>query len=75
MTPAHALHRALDASLAYAASYPAGALRLSNHLPMVLTALWRLGAPATALDTALARAAGRLEPMAPGSEEAYLARH
>jgi hypothetical protein len=33
------LHTALDASPAFAATYPAGHLQLSNHLPMAL-ATW-----------------------------------
>jgi len=69
------LHLALDRSLAYAASYPAGALQLSNHLPMMLTALWQLGAPADAMDAALQRAAKRLVPRAEGSEEDVASRY
>ena len=68
------LHRALDRSLAYAALYPAGTLQLSNHLPMVLTALWHLGAPAEALEAALQRASGRLVPLDESSEDAAIAR-
>lgn len=68
------LHRALDRSLAYAATYPAGALQLSNHLPMTLTALWQLGAPADALEATLQRSARRLVPLAPDSDEADTAR-
>lgn len=63
------LHRALDRSLAYAALYPAGKLLLSNHLPMVLTALWQLGAPPDSLEAALQRASRRLVPLAEGAEE------
>ncbi|WP_374568548.1 questin oxidase family protein [Ideonella sp.] len=68
------LHRALDASLAYAATYPAGRLRLSNHLPMVLTALHRLQAPPSALQAQLQRHAARLDPLTPDSAEALAAR-
>lgn len=64
------LHRALDESLAYAAHYPAGRLQLSNHLPMVLTALWRLGAPADALGTTPGRMGSRLVPLTVDSVEA-----
>lgn len=70
----HDLHRALDANLAYAATYPAGELRLSNHLPMVLTALHRLQAPASALQAQLQRHAPRLDKLAPDSAEARAAR-
>jgi len=68
------LHQALDSSLVYACSYPAAALQLSNHLPMTLTALWQLGAPADALEPQLQRAARRLAPLAAGSHEAEAAR-
>ncbi|MGM9489448.1 questin oxidase family protein [Ideonella sp. YS5] len=68
------LHRALDSSLAYACSYPAGALQLSNHLPMTLTALWQLGAPADALEPQLQRATRRLVPLAADSPEGEAAR-
>lgn len=44
-----ALHQALDESLQYDTYYPSGSLQLFNHLPMVLGALTRLGAPPTAL--------------------------
>lgn len=64
------LHHALDQSLAYAAHYPAGRLQLSNHLPMVLTALWRLGAPADALGATLGRMRSRLVPLTADSVEA-----
>lgn len=67
------LHGALDASLAYAATYPAGGMRLSNHLPMVLTALWHLGAPADALHAPLRRAEERLERLTPDRSEARVA--
>ncbi|HEX5685942.1 MAG TPA: questin oxidase family protein [Ideonella sp.] len=68
------LRQALDASLAYAATYPAGRLRLSNHLPMVLTSLYRLHAPADALQTHLQRMAQKLAPLAPDSDDARLGR-
>ncbi len=67
------LHRALDVSLAYAATYPAGRLRLSNHLPMVLTALHRLHAPAAALQAHLQHHSPRLEKLTPESDEARAA--
>ncbi|MFO1339157.1 MAG: questin oxidase family protein [Burkholderiaceae bacterium] len=67
------LHQALDESLAFAAHYPVGGMQLSNHLPMVLTALWRLGAPADALSATLARMGPRLVPVAAGSAEARAA--
>lgn len=67
------LQLALDTSLAYAATYPAGRLRLSNHLPMVLTALHRLQAPAAALQAQLQRHAPRLEKLTPDSDEARAA--
>lgn len=66
----HELHQALDQNLAYAAHYPVGNLRLSNHLPMVLAALWRLGAPADALSATLARTGPRLVALAADSVEA-----
>jgi len=69
------LQLALDASLAYAATYPAGRLRLSNHLPMVLTALHRLQAPAAALQAHVQRHAPRLDKLAPDSDEARAAQH
>jgi Questin oxidase-like len=69
-----ALHRALDTSLAYGATYSAGALRLSNHLPMMLTALWRLGAPSDSLKAALQRASRRLESLDASSAQAVAAR-
>ncbi len=39
------LHEALDEAQGYDTYYPSGSLRLFNHLPMVLGALGRLGAP------------------------------
>ncbi len=42
------LHDALDEAQHYDTYYPTGSLRLFNHLPMVLGALGRLGAPAEA---------------------------
>lgn len=66
------LHLALDASLAYAATYPARHLRLSNHLPMVLTALYRLQAPAASLDATVKRHEQRLELLPPDALEATL---
>jgi hypothetical protein len=71
--PRRELQLALDASLAYAATYAAGRLRLSNHLPMVLTALHRLQAPAAALQAQLQRHAPRLEKLTPDSDEARAA--
>lgn len=67
------LHQALEASLAYAATYPSGHLRLSNHLPMVLEALHRLQAPASALQAMLQQHARRLERLAPDAPESMLA--
>ena len=67
------LQLALDISLAYAATYPAGRLRLSNHLPMALTALHRLQAPAAALQAQLQRHAPRLDKLTPDSDEARAA--
>lgn len=52
-TPAD-LHRALEAGLRRGPGYRAGGMSLSSHLPMVLVALWRLGAPAAALERQLA---------------------
>jgi len=67
------LHRALDAGLEFSATYAAGNMRLSNHLPMMLTALWQLGAPADSLDAPLRRAQSRLERLASDSTEALTA--
>lgn len=67
------LHGALDTSLAFAATYPAGRLRLSNHLPMVLNALYRLQAPASALAGMVEHHARRLERLSPDAPEAALA--
>lgn len=67
------LHAALDASLAYAATYPVRHLRLSNHLPMVLGALYRLQAPASALTGMVDHHARRLERLSPAAPEAALA--
>jgi hypothetical protein len=67
------LHAALDTSLAFAATYPAGRLRLSNHLPMVLSALYRLQAPASALAGMVEHHARRLERLSPDAPEAALA--
>jgi Questin oxidase-like len=64
------LHAALDASLAYAASYPAGLLRLSNHLPMVLSALYRLQAPTSALAATVEHHARWLERLPAEAPEA-----
>lgn len=66
------LHRTLTASLSFSAAYPAGRLSLSNHLPMVLTALYRLRAPADVLQTHLQRMAPRLVVLTPDSDEARL---
>lgn len=66
------LHAALDASLAYAATYPVRHLRLSNHLPMVLGALYRLQAPASALAGMVEHHARRLERLSPDAPEATL---
>lgn len=66
------LHRALDAGLAYAATYPMGRLRLSNHLPMVLGALFHLQAPASSLEATLQHHARRLEPLPADATEAVL---
>lgn len=49
LTPQQALHEALDESLQYDTYYPSGSLKLFSHLPMVLGALTRLGAPPSAL--------------------------
>lgn len=68
------LHRALRSSLAFSASYPAGRLSLSNHLPMVLTALYRLHAPAESLQAHLLRMAPRLVHLGRDSDEARLGR-
>lgn len=60
------LHRALDAALGYGPAYRVDGMWLSSHLPMVLTALWRLEAPPTALQGQLALWAPQLpaaEPM------------
>lgn len=57
------LARFLDASGAFAPLYPAGRLRLSNHLPMLLTALARLGAPSEVLAQHAARVSPRLVPL------------
>lgn len=54
------LARLLTASGAFAPLYERGALRLSNHLPMLLTALARLGAPADVLEAHWARVSPRL---------------
>jgi hypothetical protein len=66
------LHAALDASLAFAATYPAGGLQLSNHLPMVLSALYRLHAPASALRTVLDYHGRRLDPLPEDAPERRL---
>ncbi|MEK8033223.1 questin oxidase family protein [Ideonella sp. DXS29W] len=68
------LHQALTASLAYAASYPVRRMLLSNHLPMVMTALHRLKAPVATMWTQFERIAPRLAPLAPDSPEADTAR-
>jgi hypothetical protein len=68
------LHRALTAGLAYSAVYPSGRLKLSNHLPMVLTALYRLHAPADSLPQYVKRHASRLALLKPDGDEARLAR-
>lgn len=49
LTSQQALHEALDESLRYDTYYPSGGLQLFSHLPMVLGALTRLGAPPSAL--------------------------
>ncbi|MFZ5551153.1 MAG: questin oxidase family protein [Pseudomonadota bacterium] len=66
------LHVALDTSLAYAATYPVRHLRLSNHLPMVLSALYRLQAPAASLDALVKLHVQRLEALPPDALEATL---
>lgn len=66
------LHTTLDASLAYAATYPVRHLRLSNHLPMVLSALYRLQAPASALAGMVEYHARRLERLSRDAPEATL---
>lgn len=63
-TPAD-LDRALEAALHHGPSYPARGMQLSSHLPMVLTALWRLGAPAAALQAQLDLWAPRLPAAGP----------
>jgi hypothetical protein len=56
-----AFHRALDASLPYGPSYLGSTgLKLASHVPMVLGALHRLGAPAEALERHLAQWRPRL---------------
>lgn len=64
------LHLALTASGRFSPLYPAGALRLSNHLPMLLTALARLGAPPQVLVQHLARVTPRLTPWAHAPDDA-----
>ncbi|HEY1090396.1 MAG TPA: questin oxidase family protein [Burkholderiaceae bacterium] len=62
----HELQAALDASLRFGPSYAGSSGgALSSHLPMVLTALARLGAPAAALDRQLAHWGPRLGPARP----------
>ena len=56
------LTAALDHSLQFDAEY---STRLSNHLPMLLVALHRLGASDERLASASARYAGKLHPMPP----------
>lgn len=68
------LHAALEASLHYGPSYERAGLSLSSHLPMVLTALWRLEAPAAALERQLALWAQRLPAAAPRDTAAAPAR-
>ncbi len=53
LTSQRALHEALDESLQYDTYYPSGSLKLFSHLPMVLGALTRLGAPPSALQRQL----------------------
>lgn len=54
------LAQSLDASLNWSALYPARNLSLSNHLPMVLTALSDLGAPADLMARWVRQASSRL---------------
>ena len=56
------LHQVLDHSLGHAALYPLSGMALSNHLPMVLHALWDLGADEAVLARQLDEAAKRLVP-------------
>jgi len=72
MTPASAtdadLRRALDASLPFGPSYAGSTgLKLASHLPMVLKALHRLGAPAAALERHLGLWRSRLVEEAPAA--------
>jgi Questin oxidase-like len=59
-SPASSLSTSLDASLGWSALYPERGLWLSNHLPMVLTALSELGAMDDALTRWVQRGASRL---------------
>jgi hypothetical protein len=61
------LHRALQSSLAYGPGYPGrSGFMLSNHLPMALHALHRLGAPQDVLERHLAQWTPRLLRAQPG---------
>lgn len=64
------LHAALEASLHHGPSYERAGLSLSSHLPMVLTALWRLEAPPAAFERQLALWAQRLPAAALRDAEA-----
>lgn len=59
------LKQALDAALRHGPCYETRGMRLSSHLPMVLTALWRLGAPPEALQARLRHWAARLPDAKP----------
>lgn len=54
------LHQALTIALCRGPSYQSMGMSLSSHLPMVLIALWRLGAPPQALQRQLALWQARL---------------
>jgi hypothetical protein len=61
-------HDALDATLPFGPSYSGSTgLKLASHLPMVLGALYRLGAPEPALERHLAAWRPRLTPQAPAA--------
>ena len=66
-SPVTPLSNSLDTSLGWAALYPVGDRRLSNHLPMVLTALSEWGATDDVLNRWVQRGAARL--VASGAEE------
>lgn len=66
--PEHApLQAALSEALRYGPSYESQGLSLSSHLPMVLTALARLGAPAESLQAHLQHGSARLPGARPAS--------